>query len=404
MAALGRLLDPSPRSGPDCVADAFRNRPGTVRALVVPRAGTISPWSSKATDIAHNCGFDRVRRVERGTLWLVCAPPEIGASALGALHDRMTERLRLVPDPAPDSPPGGASDGLEVPADMFRDAPPRPLGRIRLAPDPQRALRDANRRLGLALDEEEIRWLRERFGALGRDPTDAELMMFAQANSEHCRHKDVQRRLDDRRPPRRAYPVRHDSAHPCRESGRGPVRLPRQCRGRRGRTRGLVRSGPDDRCLSARARALGPSHEGGDAQSPDRGLPVSGRRDGLGGRDPGRGGDRTRRREPGRTRGLQRLVAAHAGLRASVGGGRTGCAAAPRLRSRDHARSADRRSALRQRIRASSAMRLLPHLRAGEGRGPRDLVRLPQADHGRGRNGPGSGSASSQRRASSPER
>ena len=189
IAALGRLLGSSVRCEPGSPAEAFREGPGTVRALVVPRAGTISPWSSKATDIARNCGFNGVRRVERGTLWIVSAPHEVGASALGGLFDRMTERLVLVPDPAPDSTVDDAREGLGVPEDLFRNAPPRPLGRIRLAPEPERAFRDANRSLGLALDEEDIRWLCERFGALGRDPTDAELMMFAQANSEHCRHK-----------------------------------------------------------------------------------------------------------------------------------------------------------------------------------------------------------------------
>ena len=189
LAALGRLLEPSFPIDADPMAGAFRERPGPVRALVVPRAGTISPWSSKATDIARNCGFRRVRRIERGTLWAVAIPLAVGASALASLYDRMTERLLLVPGPARGSTAGGTADGLEVPVDLFRDSAPQPLARIRLAPAPQRAFREANRRLGLALDEAEIRWLCERYGALGRDPTDAELMMFAQANSEHCRHK-----------------------------------------------------------------------------------------------------------------------------------------------------------------------------------------------------------------------
>ena len=167
-----------------------RDLPGSARALVIPRAGTISPWSSKATDIVHNCGFDRVRRVERGTLWILSGVDDIAEPALGALYDRMTERLSRLSEPVvPDSRPAAAARGLAVPADLFRDTPAGPLGRVSLRRQPERALHDADRRLGLALNEDEVRWLCERFRALDRDPTDAELMMFAQANSEHCRHK-----------------------------------------------------------------------------------------------------------------------------------------------------------------------------------------------------------------------
>ncbi|MGH8703975.1 MAG: phosphoribosylformylglycinamidine synthase, partial [Burkholderiales bacterium] len=141
--------------------------------LVVPRLGTISPWSSKATDIARNCGLDGVRRIERGTAyWLETRAPIASAerAALAAiLHDRMTETVL---------------GSLEEAEALFRHVPPRPLGRIALA-----ALEDANRDLGLALSDDEIEYLRTAYRALGRDPTDAELTMFAQANSEHCRHK-----------------------------------------------------------------------------------------------------------------------------------------------------------------------------------------------------------------------
>ena len=218
LAALGRLLDASPaartsgRSSPGD-GDPFTTKSGgrsgsaasrtgttglrsprrlaRARALVIPRAGTTSPWSSKATDIVRNCGFDRVRRVERGTLWTICGPEGVTEPALGALYDRMTERLSLLSGPGgPPGPRPAAADGiLAVPEDLFRVPPAGRLGRIPLRPQPERALHDADRRLGLALDEEEIHWLCERFEALGRDPTDAELMTFAQANSEHCRHK-----------------------------------------------------------------------------------------------------------------------------------------------------------------------------------------------------------------------
>ena len=167
-----------------------RDRPGSVWALVIPRAGTMSPWSSKATDIVRNCGLERVRRVERGTLWVVSGGDGIAAPALGALYDRMTERLSVLPAPGePGARPPAPPRDLAVPADLFHDAPAGPLRRISLGHEPERALHDADRRLGLALNEEEVRWLCDQFGALGRDPTDAELMMFAQANSEHCRHK-----------------------------------------------------------------------------------------------------------------------------------------------------------------------------------------------------------------------
>ena len=213
LAALARLLDASPLAGtsgrapgapspatadgantgpaePRAGTSESPDLPGRARALVTPRAGTISPWSSKATDIVRNCGFDRVRRVERGTLWVLSGVNALTEGALGTLHDRMTERVSPLPEPAvPDPRSAASARDLAVPPDLFREAPPGPLVWISLRHQPERALRDADRRLGLALNKDEVRWLRGRFGALGRDPTDAELMMFAQANSEHCRHK-----------------------------------------------------------------------------------------------------------------------------------------------------------------------------------------------------------------------
>jgi phosphoribosylformylglycinamidine synthase len=140
------------------------------RFLVVPRIGTISPWSSKATDIARNCGLDSVQRIERGTMFHIHAAGRPDRAKLAPLlHDRMTETVLA----------------SEEEADrLFRRVAPRPLGTVPLA-----ALEQANRDLGLALAEDEIAYLREAYRALGRDPTDAELTMFAQANSEHCRHK-----------------------------------------------------------------------------------------------------------------------------------------------------------------------------------------------------------------------
>ena len=196
--AFGAHADPpasSPGARPGSTASRagsvpLPDRTGTAWALVIPRAGTISPWSSKAADILRNCGLGRVRRVERGTVWILSGTNGITEPALGALYDRMTERLSLLPGPEePGSRLAAAPRDLPVPADLFRETPAGPLVRIALRNEPERALRDADRRLGLALNDEEIRFLGARFAALGRDPTDAELMMFAQANSEHCRHK-----------------------------------------------------------------------------------------------------------------------------------------------------------------------------------------------------------------------
>jgi phosphoribosylformylglycinamidine synthase len=148
------------------------------RLVVMPRPGTISPWSSKATDIAHVCGLAAVRRIERGTLYTLGlgAPAEPGllARLAAPLHDRMTEAVGYAPEDA---------------ARLFDVEPPRPLATIALGADGGAALVAADARLGLALSPDEIDYLVAAYARLGRDPTDVELMMFAQANSEHCRHK-----------------------------------------------------------------------------------------------------------------------------------------------------------------------------------------------------------------------
>jgi phosphoribosylformylglycinamidine synthase len=150
---------------------------GAESVLVVPRIGTISPWSSKATDIAQVCGLKHVRRIERGVAYTVRAARPLGRQRLAqlvpALHDRMTETALL--------------DAAQT-ARLFEHAAPRPLRRIALAGG-RAALAAADRELGLALSGDEMDYLLESFARLKRDPTDVELMMFAQANSEHCRHK-----------------------------------------------------------------------------------------------------------------------------------------------------------------------------------------------------------------------
>jgi len=170
-ATLDTLLDYGTPAAPAAV-----NAPAL---LVVPRTGTVSPWSSKATDIVANCGLSAVMRVERGIVYtLDPGLAESGerqlVSGCHALFDRMTEQLRP------------ASSDI---ADLFASVAPAPLATVALGSAGREALEAANRELGLALSAGEIDYLCELFAAEGRDPSDAELMMFAQANSEHCRHK-----------------------------------------------------------------------------------------------------------------------------------------------------------------------------------------------------------------------
>jgi phosphoribosylformylglycinamidine synthase len=167
-----RLLTYGPKSALEDLHDGI--------VLVVPRLGTVSPWASKATDIARACGLDAVERIERGMAVRFEAPggkPPGSAQqrALRALvHDRMTETVL---------------ERLDQADALFHEATPRPLAEVDLLRGGIGALRAANREMGLALSEDEIDYLHDYFGRIRRNPTDVELMMFAQANSEHCRHK-----------------------------------------------------------------------------------------------------------------------------------------------------------------------------------------------------------------------
>lgn len=139
--------------------------------LVIPRRGTISPWSSKATDIAAICGLGKVRRIERGIgYWLKTDTP---AAADALIHDRMTEEV---------------ADTTEAEF-LFESAEPAEFSFIDVLGNGAEAIAEANAALGMALTEDEIEYLVDAFNSLERNPTDVELMMFAQANSEHCRHK-----------------------------------------------------------------------------------------------------------------------------------------------------------------------------------------------------------------------
>ncbi|MBK6366177.1 MAG: phosphoribosylformylglycinamidine synthase [Polaromonas sp.] len=152
---------------------------GSLKIIVAPRLGTVSPWASKASDIAHNCGL-AVKRIERMTEYVLAVK---GTAALNAadiqsisaiLHDRMTESVLL-----------NRADSLN----LFSHLDAAPMAHVDVLQGGKTALQQANTEFGLALAEDEIDYLVNAFTELKRNPTDVELMMFAQANSEHCRHK-----------------------------------------------------------------------------------------------------------------------------------------------------------------------------------------------------------------------
>ncbi|MBU3736924.1 MAG: phosphoribosylformylglycinamidine synthase, partial [Methylobacterium sp.] len=148
--------------------------------LVVPRPGTISPWSSRATDIARHCGLERIRRLERGIAFYAgtadgsALAEDEKRALLPLIHDRMTESV---------------FGSLDDAGRLYHEAQPAPLAGVDLLGGGKAALQAANNAMGLALSPDEVDYLVENFTRIGRNPTDVELMMFAQANSEHCRHK-----------------------------------------------------------------------------------------------------------------------------------------------------------------------------------------------------------------------
>ncbi len=142
--------------------------------FVMPRAGTISPWSSKATDIAHQCGLTKIKRIERGIEYQVETDLTDTVLINAYLHDRMVEQV---------------FDSLVDCEALFETHQPKPVKQIDIDTGGRGALVTANLELGLALSEDEIDYLFDAYTELARNPTDIELMMFAQANSEHCRHK-----------------------------------------------------------------------------------------------------------------------------------------------------------------------------------------------------------------------
>lgn len=169
---LGRLLQYGPQR------EAEKTISGMI--LVIPRIGTISPWSTKATDIAHCCGLEKIIRMERGIAWYIeTENGELLAEKnlleiLNPVYDRMTETV--ITD-------------LAQANQLFDEAKPAALTIIDILAEGRQALDDANKNMGLALVDDEVEYLLAAFKKIERNPTDVELMMFAQANSEHCRHK-----------------------------------------------------------------------------------------------------------------------------------------------------------------------------------------------------------------------
>ncbi len=172
LAVFDRLLRYGPR--------AEQATPEGELILAVPRFGTISPWASKATEIAHRCGLTQIVRLERGIAWHIrtedgsALSPEARTALLPYVHDRMTQSILA---------------DFERVSELFAASAPTPLSVVDVLGGGPEALISANTDLGLALSADEITYLAESFARMGRNPTDVELMMFAQANSEHCRHK-----------------------------------------------------------------------------------------------------------------------------------------------------------------------------------------------------------------------
>ena len=163
--------------------EAFVGQDSGARFVVIPRLGTISPWASKATDIAHNCGMQQIRRIERGIVYVVQlkskllggsreleAPARAAVAAL--LHDRMTEMVL---------------DDVQQAQGLFSELTAKALAHIDILSGGKAALEAANLALGLALSDDEIDYLITAFTAAARNPSDVELMMFATANTAGTR-------------------------------------------------------------------------------------------------------------------------------------------------------------------------------------------------------------------------
>ena len=297
LAVLGdACVDVSEGADPDCI--------------VIPRLGTISPWASKATDITHNCGLGWVKRVERGVYWQLQGPDgtpisaEDIARAKPLLHDPMTESVVATVKDA---------------AKLFQRSAPAALRFIDLLGQGRDALDRANDEMGLALSAAEIAYLDDNFTRLDRNPTDVEIMMFAQANSEPCRHKifNAEWTVDGVkrdyslfamiRQTHAANPGRVLSAYSDNSAVTAGYDASRFFADPHSRTYRYVAE-------PAHLLAKVETHNHPTAISPFCRCGYRRRR-----RDPRRGGDRARRQAEGGAHRLFRLESAHCRLRATLG-------------------------------------------------------------------------------------
>ncbi len=196
--AVASLLDTKERMKPVCREGFF----------VTPRKGTLSPWSSKATDIFHNCGLSGVTRVERGLFFMLRSIQgysitfENLSCTFAILHDRMTEGI------------------YQDVSDIFLHRPPAPMTTVDILHGGIAALSQANVRLGLALSDEEVEYLYSAYTRLQRNPSDVEIVMFGQVNSEHCRHKIFRADwiIDGKRQPHSLFDMIRNT-HRCHPQG-----------------------------------------------------------------------------------------------------------------------------------------------------------------------------------------
>ena len=346
---------------------ALPARVGEPLCVVTPRPGTISPWSSKATDIVVRCGIDAIERVERGVRWHVAGSrrPELAA----LLHDRMTECPVFDDDFA-------FLTAVET---------PRPLATVALADDPTGALLMANREMGLALSRDEVDYLAATFDGLGRDPTDVELMMFAQANSEHCRHKIFNAAwvVDGKEAPQTLFGMIRNTHRAINGAG---VLSAYSDNAAVIEGHHTERFRPDDDAIyRPRPEAAHILMKAETHNHPTAIAPYPGAATGAGGeiRDEGSVGRGSKPKA-----GLAGFTTSHLELGEALepwelGRGRPG---QRRLGAGDHARWAARCRGIRQRIRPSLPGRLFPLFRGGQFRSRYD-VGLPQTGDDRRRSG-----------------
>ena len=351
-----------------------------VALWVVPCPGTISPWASKATDIVQVCGLGAVRRIERGIEYRLKQDgvTDLSAAQLAAvaalLHDRMTEVVLSASEQA---------------QSLFAREAPRPLRRISLATG-REALVRADSELGLALSADEIDYLIAAYRELGRDPTDVELMMFAQANSEHCRHKifNADWIIDGERQPKSLFAMIRNT------HARAPQGVLSAYRDNAAVIEGSAGQrwfpDPQTHIYGAHAEPIDILLKVETHNHPTAISPFPGRLDRIRWRDPRRGRDRHWRQAQGGPRRLLDLAPAYPGFRAALGDRarhrRPRQARAHRLGARHHARRSDWRRGLQQRIRSPLDLRLLPDLGStGAGRSTGSRARLSQAHHDRRR-------------------